>query len=165
MLSTLRTLSCWVINNRNGWRHNFNSEQIWNRSLACSDSLKWIINIYNPCWMSIYSTNTWERTIFGSTVHTTCSRCFLYKITELLYRMSHRLVLNFDFNFWLFWLHTRTGSKRNSDFGNFFQHLKKLLNFWDAVNIKVAKSKFDPFYCKSSVFCCWILENNQPYKE
>ena len=25
--------------------------------------------------------------------------------------------------------------------GNFFQHVKKLLNFWNFVNIKVAKSK------------------------
>ena len=39
-------------------------------------------------------------------------------------------------------------------FGNFFQQVKKLLNFWDAVNIKVAKFKLDHlrFYCKSDFF-------------
>ena len=37
-----------------------------------------------------------------------------------------------------------------SDFGNFFQHVKKLLNFWNFVNIKMAKSKLNHlgFYCK-----------------
>ena len=28
-------------------------------------------------------------------------------------------------------------------FGNIFQHMKKLLNFWNFVNIKVAKSKLN----------------------
>ena len=39
-------------------------------------------------------------------------------------------------------------------FGNFFQQVKKLLNFWDAVNIKVAKFKLDHlrFYCKLDFF-------------
>ena len=38
--------------------------------------------------------------------------------------------------------------------GNFFQHVKKLLNFWNFVNIKVAKSKLDHFcfYCKLYFF-------------
>ena len=37
---------------------------------------------------------------------------------------------------------------------NFFQHVKKLLNFWNFVNIKVAKSKLDHFcfYCKLYFF-------------
>ena len=40
------------------------------------------------------------------------------------------------------------------DRANFFQHVKKLLNFWNFVNIKVAKSKLDHlgFYCKLDFF-------------
>ena len=38
--------------------------------------------------------------------------------------------------------------------GNFFQHVKKLFNFWNFVNINVAKSKLDhfSFYCKLHFF-------------
>ena len=41
-----------------------------------------------------------------------------------------------------------------SFFGKFFQHVKKLLNFWNFVNIKVAKFKLDHlgFYCRYSLF-------------
>ena len=43
-------------------------------------------------------------------------------------------------------------------FGNFFQHVKKLLNFWNFINIKVAKSKLDhlDFYSKLD-----FLENSE----
>ena len=43
-------------------------------------------------------------------------------------------------------------------FGNFFQHVKKLLNFWNFVSIKVAKFKLNylGFYCKPSLF--WRLK-------
>ena len=48
-------------------------------------------------------------------------------------------------------------------FGNFFQQVKKLLNFWDAVNIKVAKFKLDHlrFYCKWDFFDrkIWKIRN------
>ena len=39
-------------------------------------------------------------------------------------------------------------------FGNFFQHVKKLPNFWDVVNIKMAKSKLYQlgFYWKIRIF-------------
>jgi hypothetical protein len=39
-------------------------------------------------------------------------------------------------------------------FGNFFLHVKKLFNFRDVVNIKVAKFKLDylGFYCEYSLF-------------
>ena len=45
----------------------------------------------------------------------------------------------------------RTGFILFSDLDNFFQHVKKLLNFWNFVNIKVAKFKLDHlgFYCIS----------------
>jgi hypothetical protein len=43
--------------------------------------------------------------------------------------------------------------KKIKKFGNFFQHVKKLLNFWILVNIKVAPAKLDHlgFYCKPSL--------------
>ena len=45
-------------------------------------------------------------------------------------------------------------ARRNFFFGNFFQLVKILLNFWNFVNIKVAKSKLDHlgFYCKLDFF-------------
>ena len=41
------------------------------------------------------------------------------------------------------------GCKKKYIFGHFFQHVKKLLNFWNFVNIKVGKSKLNHlgFYC------------------
>ena len=61
-------------------------------------------------------------------------------------------------------------------FGNFFQHVKKLFNFWNFVNIKVAKSKLNHlgFYCKLYFFdrtirkirnwnWNWVLIDGTPY--
>ena len=69
----------------------------------------------------------------------------------------------------------RTGFLFFLFFGNFFQHVKKLLNFWNFVNIKVAKSKLDHlgFYCKLDFFDrtirkfrnwnqSWVLINGIP---
>ena len=41
-------------------------------------------------------------------------------------------------------------AQEKKGFVNFFQHMKKLLNFCNFVNIKVAKSKLNHsgFYCK-----------------
>ena len=46
-----------------------------------------------------------------------------------------------------------TGFILFSNFGNFFQHVKKILNFWDVVNIRVNPTKLDHlgFYCKYSL--------------
>ena len=44
--------------------------------------------------------------------------------------------------------------KKKKKFGNFFQHVKKLFNFWNFLNIKMAKSKLNhlDFYCKLDFF-------------
>ena len=46
------------------------------------------------------------------------------------------------------------GPAQKKILGNFFQHVKKLINFWNFVNIKVAKSKSNylGFYCKVYFF-------------
>jgi hypothetical protein len=46
------------------------------------------------------------------------------------------------------------GAKKNSGFGNYFQHVKKFLNFGVLANFKVAPAKFFNFgfYCKPSLF-------------
>ena len=54
----------------------------------------------------------------------------------LKYRVSHRLVLNFDFNSYFFWIFLVL------EF--FFSALKKFLNFWDFINIKVAPAPVFP---------------------
>ena len=50
-----------------------------------------------------------------------------------------------------------------SNFRNFFQHVKKLLNFWNFVNIKVAKSKLNHlgFYCKLDFFLIGQSEKSE----
>ena len=44
----------------------------------------------------------------------------------------------------------RPGTKKHFFFGNFFQHVKKLINFLNLLNINVTKSKPNHlgFYCK-----------------
>ena len=55
---------------------------------------------------------------------------------------------------WSFLLSFQFENSKKKKFGNFFQHVKKLLNFWNFVNIKVAKSKLNHlgFYCKLYFF-------------
>ena len=78
------------------------------------------------------------------------ANCFvIYMCTCLFILMVNFLLCKFKFQYcwwwcvrWYFFL------------GNFFQHVKKLLNFWNFVNIKVAKAKLDHFgfYCKLDFF-------------
>ena len=60
-------------------------------------------------------------------------------------------VQSYSYSSWGGWW---TGSIFFSDFGNFFQHVTKLLNFGDFVNIKVTPANLDHlgFYCKYSLF-------------
>ena len=47
-----------------------------------------------------------------------------------------------------------SAKKQKENLCNFFQHVKKLFNFGNFVNIKVAKSKLNhlSFYCKLDFF-------------